>query len=168
MRLPRSWTDQDLRDAVRQSRSVAEVQRRLGYEPSGGTHRYVKGRIHRLGLNTDHFTGQARASGRRTTSGFRPLPLSEILVANSTYLNSGRLRRRLIEERLKQPRCEICGLDTRQGQPLPLALDNINGDPCDNRLVNLRILCPNCHALNRNVVRSQQGPAYSNWQRGQA
>ncbi len=34
-----------------------------------------------------------------------------------------------------------------RGQPLPLMLDHINGDPMDNRLENLRILCPNCHAL---------------------
>ncbi len=147
VRPARSWTDEQLRDAVRVSRSFAEVMQRLGYQPSGGMHRHIKAHIARLALDTDHFTGQRWSAGTRTGSGFKPQPLSEILVANSTYLSSGRLRRRLINAKLKPPRCEICGLDTWRGQPLPLALDHINGDPRDNRLENLRIVCPNCHAL---------------------
>lgn len=147
VRMPRRWTNDDLRDAVLRSRSVAEVLRRLGYQPSGGMHRYIKGQIRRLGLKTDHFTGQGWAAGTRNRAGFRARPLSEILVADSTYLSSGRLRLRLIAAGLKEARCEICGLDTWRGTSLPLALDHINGDPCDNRLVNLRIVCPNCHAL---------------------
>lgn len=146
VRVPRSWTDEKFVEVVRESRSVGEVQRRLGYNPSGGMHRFVRAHINRLGLSTDHFSGQGWARGQTNTRGFRPRPLGEVLVANSTA-NSAYIRRRLIKEGLKEPRCEICGLDTWRGEPLPLALDHINGDPCDNRLENLRILCPNCHAL---------------------
>ena len=147
VRPPRAWTDDDLRDAVRESVSIAGLLRRLGYQPSGGMHRFIKAHIRRLELDTSHFTGQSWAKGRRLSTGFRARPLDEILVANSTYSSSGGLRRRLIREGLKEPRCEICGLDTWRGEPLPLALDHVNGDPTDNRLENLRILCPNCHAL---------------------
>lgn len=147
VRRPRAWSDDDLRDAVEQSVSIAGVLRRLGYEPSGGMHRFISGHIRRLELDTSHFTGQSWAKGRRLSTGFTARPLVEILVANSTYTSSGGLRRRLIREGLKEARCEICGLDTWRGEPLPLALDHVNGDPTDNRLENLRILCPNCHAL---------------------
>jgi hypothetical protein len=147
VRRRRSWTDAELRAAVAASASLAEVQRRLGFRPSGGMHRYLQLHIRRLGLNTDHFLGQGWARGKTTTTGFRPVPLSDLLVANSSYVNSARLRRRLIAVGLKTARCERCGLDEWQGEPLPLALDHVNGDPADNRLENLRILCPNCHAL---------------------
>lgn len=143
----RSWNDDDLRDAVRASVSLAGVQRRLGYQPSGGMHRYLTHRITLLGLDTGHFTGQGWAKGTRRQGGFCSRPLGEVLVSRSTYSNSARLRQRLINEGLKEPRCERCGLDAWFGEQLPLALDHINGDPCDNRLENLRILCPNCHAL---------------------
>lgn len=146
VRKRRTWTDQELADAVRGSRSLSEVQRRLGYRPSGGMHRYVSAHVKRLGLNTEHFTGQAWLRGRTGTRTARLRPLAEVLVAGSV-VNSANLRKRLVREGLREPRCEICELDTWRGAPLPLALDHINGDPCDNRLENLRILCPNCHAL---------------------
>jgi hypothetical protein len=141
----RQWSDDDLRAAVRRNTTVSSVLRDLGYRPSGGMHRYIRATIASLGIDTSHFVGRSWAKGRRYTA--RKRPLSEILVRGSGYTNSARLRERLIAEGLKQARCEHCGLDSWQGAPLPLALDHINGDPNDNRLENLRILCPNCHAL---------------------
>jgi len=75
-----------------------------------------------------------------------PIPLSEILVKDSIY-QSNKLRKRLIKAGLKSHQCETCGLVEWLGSPIPLELDHINGDKHDNRLPNLRIICPNCHAL---------------------
>jgi HNH endonuclease len=110
-------------------------------------HRYIRGQIARLELDTGHFTGRAWRRGLVGTSSGRRLGLEEILVKGSTYTSGSALRRKLVRAGLKEDRCEICGLSTWLGQPLPLELDHINGDPTDNRLENLRILCPNCHAL---------------------
>jgi hypothetical protein len=145
-RTRRAWTDEDLAEIVRTSLSLAQVLRRLGYNPSGGMHRFVRAHVRRLELNTEHFTGQAWARGRRGFPTRPARPLHEVLVIGSVVASAS-LRKRLIREGLLEPRCEICGLDSWRGEPLPLALDHINGDPCDNRLENLRILCPNCHAL---------------------
>jgi hypothetical protein len=153
------WSDNDLRAVVATSRSVAQVLTRLGYKQSGGMHRLIRQKIANLELDTSHFGGQAWAKGRRSTVD-RRRPLVEILVANSTYTNNGRLRMRLIAEGLKPPWCERCSLDTWLGEPLPLHLDHVNGDHTDNRLENLRILCPNCHALTPTWCgRKRQEPA---------
>jgi DNA-binding transcriptional ArsR family regulator len=69
-----------------------------------------------------------------------------------TYLVKGRrtsrshLKRRLLTAGIKQNRCERCGIESWLGEPLSMALHHINGDGLDNRLENLFLLCPNCHA----------------------
>jgi 5-methylcytosine-specific restriction endonuclease McrA len=160
----RSWSLEDLAQAVAASDSVSEVSRRLGYTPNGGVHRMIVGHIRSSGFDTSHFTGTRWARGQR-----RPkVPLDEILVRGSTYRGNSNLRKRLINEGLLAPKCAECSLTTWQDKPLPLHLDHINGDHTDNRLENLRILCPNCHAITETWCGRNRKPAYSNWQRGRS
>ncbi len=43
-------------------------------------------------------------------------------------------------------KCMCCNNNEWLGEPIPLELDHIDGNACDNRPVNIRLLCPNCHA----------------------
>jgi hypothetical protein len=141
----RRWTATDLEKAVRESTSVSEVSRRLGYSPNGGVHRMIVSHIRSADLDTSHFLGQRWAHGR--TLDRKVTPLEEILVQGSGYRSNSHLRKRLLKAGLLEAECSGCGLTSWRGRPLPLHLDHINGDHTDNRLENLRILCPNCHAL---------------------
>ena len=144
-KMPRTWDDKDLRNAVAEAKSIAGVIRALGLKIGGSVYITIKQRISDLGLDTSHFTGQGWSKGQSVTCS-PGRPLSEILVANSKYLSTASLRKRLIKEGLKEEACENCGGTEWCGQPIPLQLDHINGDRTDNRLANLRLLCPNCHA----------------------
>ncbi len=140
---PPRYTEDELRDAVAASFSWAETLRRLGYCPTGGNWKTLKRRVAAIGIPVDHFDPHA-ASRRRSKKG--RVPLEEILVVGSTY---GRyhLKRRLYEAGLKERRCELCGQDENwNGRRISLIIDHINGVRDDNRLGNLRIICPNCAA----------------------
>lgn len=75
----------------------------------------------------------------------RRMDLDALLVAGK---KRGRywLKQRLIEAGLKEDRCERCGITEWRGEPLSMQLHHRNGDGLDNRLENLELLCPNCHA----------------------
>jgi hypothetical protein len=72
--------------------------------------------------------------------------LDELLVPGSTCTRAY-LKRRLYQEGLKSPQCEMCGQgEIWRGSRITLILDHINGVRDDNRLENLQIVCPNCAA----------------------
>ncbi len=137
-------SDEQILEAVQQSRSLAEVLRRIGHDQGGRLQANLKVRIERLGADTSHFIGQAWRRGDRTPP-VRAAPLEEVLV-EGRFSQTASLKRRLIAEGLKKPQCEVCGHSRWNGSPIPLELDHVNGRRDDNRVRNLRLLCPNCHA----------------------
>lgn len=143
-RVRRRWSDADLAEAVRVSDSISEVSRRLGYTPNGGVHRMIVGYIRSWGLDMSHFTGTRWARNRKLPQ--RSVPLGQILIRGSTYRCNSDLRRRLVAAGLLKSECAECRLQNWRGRARPLHLDHINGDHTDNRIENLRILCPNCHS----------------------
>lgn len=142
----RKWSDQDLAWAVTTCFSMAQVIAALGLQVGGAVYLTLYRRIDELGLDTSHWTGQGWAKNRENPFGRTQRPLYEILVANSDYLDTNRLRLRLLAEGYMPRRCAECGGNEWRGRSIPLQLDHINGDRRDNRLENLRVLCPNCHA----------------------
>ncbi|MEK6327519.1 MAG: HNH endonuclease signature motif containing protein [Actinomycetota bacterium] len=76
-------------------------------------------------------------------------PVEELFVAGR-HRSRNHLKWRLLRAGLKENRCEDCGLTEWRGKPLSMALHHVNGDGRDNRLENLRFLCPNCHAQTPN------------------
>lgn len=81
-------------------------------------------------------------------NGKKHLNSGEIFTINSSYTRS--IRDKLFSENLKEYKCERCKRTEWEGEPIPLEVHHINGNHNDNRLENLQILCPNCHALTDN------------------
>ena len=134
-------SDEEFIKLVKSSTSYRQISTAAGYSAQGRySYDLIKRRISELGLSTDHF--------RRVGNGSSPkYSLEEILVENSSYLNLTRLKKRLLDADLLEYKCQICGnTGIWQGEELTLQLDHINGCHTDNRLENLRFLCPNCHS----------------------
>lgn len=142
----KQWSESQLRNAVDISKSYRNVIKVLGLIPAGGNYNQIKRYIKEYGISTEHFTGMLWNKGLKMS--FRPkIELEAILQKDTTY-QSFKLKKRLFLAKIKKPKCEICGWARKSVDGrIPLELDHINGDRYDNRLENLRILCPNCHSL---------------------
>lgn len=132
------WTKEALEEAVKNNETISGVLRDLGFRIQAGHFQTFRLKVASFGLNTDHFTGRgARNGGHR-------MAMDAVLVENSTY--RGALKQRLLAEGLMADVCSICGITDWQGSPISLHVDHINGVSTDNRIGNLRLVCPNCHS----------------------
>ena len=137
-----TYSEQELREAVKNSTSIRQVLEKLDIVPAGGNYQTTNRRIQKLNIDTSHFTGQAWNKGKI----IGPKRSIEEYLKEDSVVQSFKLKGRLIAEGLKEHKCECCGITEWNGKPAPIELDHINGNHHDNRLENLRILCPNCHA----------------------
>jgi 5-methylcytosine-specific restriction endonuclease McrA len=140
-----SWSDIELINAVAESSYMAEVLRRLGLVVANGNYRTVSKRIMDLHLSKSHWLDRA-SLGKRYGNKNRQYVNKEILVENSPYVGQAALKRRLLKDGLFENKCAVCGQTEWQGKKLVMVLDHVNGEHTDNRIENLRMLCPNCNS----------------------
>lgn len=137
----KKWEDADLKAAIESSVTKAEAIRKIGLQVRPGNYETINKYIERLDIDTSHMVGKSHGSSVDS----RQRSLEEVLVENSDYSRSS-LKRKLLKNGLLENKCSQCGLEEWNEKPLVMILDHINGINNDNRLNNLRMLCPNCNS----------------------
>lgn len=135
----RTYTDEDLILAVKQSKSAAEVLRRLGLKQAGGTQAHIKRLIKKLQLDTSHWTEALWSKGKQ-------------LKKSEKYSRASTLKPHLIRKR--GHKCEMCHNTDWLNNPIVLEVHHLDGNTQNNMDENLQLLCCNCHAQTDNWRKS--------------
>jgi hypothetical protein len=138
------YKKENLEKIIIESYTYKEVLIKMGLRAAGGNYKVLKKYIELYKISISHFLTTEDLSKRNLNQ--KTKELEKILIENSTYSRS-LLKERLYKERLKERKCELCEQGEEwMGKKMSLILDHINGIYNDNRIENLRIVCPNCNA----------------------
>lgn len=137
-----SLTDSDFISILKESTSIAEVLFKLGYSVAGNTCGYniIKQRMLDLDIDGSIFKGKSIIKNHKNQYTYNDLFIENCKVSRHV------LRSYIIRNKILEYKCSICECKNWQGKELSLELDHINGINNDNRIENLRFLCPNCHS----------------------
>ena len=128
------YTKKQLEEAINNSSSISDVIKFLGLNKSSGTYKTIRNKIELWGIKP-----------RFAVKVNKTYTHEDIFCDNSTYDRKD-LRKKVIKENIIEYKCSECGIIDWNNRPLSLQLDHINGKNNDNRIINLRFLCPNCHS----------------------
>lgn len=132
------YTKESLYPIIKGCVSVMEAIRKVGIK--GGNirlHRLIKEILIEYGT----YIGQGHNKNKRNT-----------IKSNNEYFSNSEIKRTtcavrdsLFKRGLKERVCERCGLSKWLENPIPLEVHHKDGIKLNNELINLEILCPNCH-----------------------
>ena len=136
------YTLDELKEAIKTSVSKRQTLKKLNIAPCGGNYKTFDKAVEYYKLDTSHFTGKNLLNRKLPQ---RRLNILEYLVSGSS-IQSNKLRKYLLDSNIFKPKCYKCNNNEWNNLSIPLELEHINGINNDNRLENLTLLCPNCHA----------------------
>lgn len=150
MKTRERYSRENFENIINESLNIKMALEKLDLRAAGGNYKVFHRYVEKYNLDTSHFETKKEIYQRTfaIASIKKKINIFEILVENSNYSRT-HLKKRLYEEGLKERCCEMPGCNQGEiwlGKKISLILDHINGVYNDNRIENLRIVCPNCNA----------------------
>lgn len=139
------YTKEFLENAVKQCVSFRQLLLLLGLKEAGGNYANLKKKCEEYEIDTSHFIGQNWNRFEHPLFE-KQLDVEKTFCLHEKRRPSSKTKQLILNHKLKEYRCEICGISEWLGKKIILQLHHKNGNPKDDRLENLQILCPNCHS----------------------
>ena len=139
----RTWTDEALIASVKDSKTFQEVAHKLGLKNYGANSRTIKKYISILEIDISHFSSLNERLEHARSVAYK-LSYADVFCVNTIDRKS--IKNFIIKGNYIPYKCSGCKIIEWNGKILSLHLDHINGINNDNRIENLRFLCPNCHS----------------------
>ena len=148
------WTigKEELQTILNESSTIKEVIHKIGMNmpvQQGMNYRRMKQRIKEDNLDLTRFNENYSKHRKKLSKlcGRKSKKPDENCFCENSSCERGSLKGRILENNLLPNKCSLCGISSIwNGKPLSLELDHINQINNDNRIENLRFLCPNCHS----------------------
>jgi 5-methylcytosine-specific restriction endonuclease McrA len=150
------YTKEKLQEIANKHFSFRQMLLELGLKEAGGNYANIQRRCKEYGIDTSHFFGQGWNKKNHPSFGKNTTPLNEFFSKRTKKIASSKVKARLINNGLKEYECNRCGMSEWMGKRLVIELHHKNGNPTDNRLENLQLLCPNCHSQTHNYCKREE------------
>ena len=142
-----NYSNEEIIRFVKESTSYKQVIEKLGLKYGGSSYRRIKEIISKLNIDISHFTGKLWSKGKTSVTDSRLGKSFDEYFCENSKCNNSFIKELIIKNKLIVCCCGECNLSSMwNNKPIVLHLDHINGVRNDNRLINLRFLCPNCHS----------------------
>ena len=137
-----NWDEENLKIAINKSTCKSDILRNLNLSTNSGNFQTLERYVKKYNLNISHIIYDKSRDNKFSNK----YDNDEIFIEHSP-MSTKNIKNRIIKQNLIEYKCSDCGLtNIWNDKNLNLQLDHINGINDDNRLENLRFLCPNCHS----------------------
>lgn len=151
------FTKEEIKTAIDISKTYTEILKNLKESTAGNKYKSLKSVIARHDIDLTEFNLRRDTHIDNVKIPKVTYTYDQILIEDSQY-SSSNLKKRLVRDKLIVDICVECGIgNVWNKKPIILQLDHINGKHNDNRIENLRILCPNCHSQTSNYSNKSTG-----------
>jgi 5-methylcytosine-specific restriction endonuclease McrA len=152
----RKYNKEKLQEVANKCFSFRQMLIEFGLKETGGNYTNIQSRCKEFNVNTSHFFGKGWNNKKHPSYSKNGKPLVDFFVKGDKKISSSRVKSRLINNDLREYKCEKCGIIDWMGERIVIELHHINGDPTDNRLDNIQLLCPNCHSQTHNYCKREE------------